>query len=313
MISSLISGKVDQIHYNEGDFVHKGQVLLTLDRGHLLNELDHKHLEEDYCLRELTDLKNLLANKDTDMVSVKYRLEYTNYQNQYKKVREQLKKALKEKTRFNSLYRDKFISEQEYDKLVYTESLLKNELSYLESNSFNNWQRDLARLQYDLNRIRTEISGIKKEIEYCKIIAPVSGKLEQFNGIYEGSNIQAGIQLASISPDTILIGEIYITPDHIGTIKEGQEVIIMVDAFDYREWGTLSGVICNIPDDFILMDNTPLYKVKCKPEQEYLTLRNGLQGKLKKGMTFQSRCLIARRSIAQLIAGRLDQWLNPNK
>ncbi len=313
VISSLISGKVDHIFCSEGDFVHKRQVLLTMDRGHLLNELNHKQMEEMYCRCELTDLKNLLSGKDTDMVSVKYRMEYTNYQNQHKKVNKQLKKASKEKQRFMNLYREKFISEQEYDELVHHESLMESELNYLESNSFNNWQNDLARLQYDLNRIRAEIAAIKKDIEYCKLIAPVSGHLEQFTGIYEESNIQAGTQLASISPDTMLIGEIYITPDHIGTIKEGQEVMITIDAFDYREWGILPGIITDIPDDFILIDNQPFYKVKCKPDRDYLLLKSGLQGKLKKGMTFQSRCLVARRSIAQLMVSRLDQWLNPNR
>jgi multidrug resistance efflux pump len=313
VINSLISGKIDHIFCSEGDFVHKGQVLLTMDHKHLLNELNHKKTEEMYGLFELTDLKNLLSGKDTDMVSVKYRMEFTNYHNQYKKVNKQLQKASKEKQRFMNLYMEQFISEQEYDELVHHESLLKSELNFLESNSYNNWQNDLARLQYDLNRIRAEIATIEKDIEYCKLIAPVSGYLAQFTGIYEGSNIQAGTQLASISPDTILIGEIYITPDHIGTIREGQEVMITIDAFDYREWGILSGIITDIPDDFILIDNQPFYKVKCKPDRDYLLLKSGLKGRLKKGMTFQSRCLVARRSIAQLMVSRLDQWLNPNR
>jgi len=313
VINSLISGKIDHILCSEGDFVHKGQVLLTMNRKHLLNELNHKQTEEMYYLRELTDLKKLLSGKDTNMVSVKYRMEYTKFQNQYNKVNKQLQKASKEKQRFMSLYMGKFISEQEYDELVYHESMLKSELNYLKSNAFNNWQSELAQLQYNLNRIRAEIAAIKKDIEYCELIAPVSGYLEQFTGIYEGSNIHVGTQLASISPDTMLIGEIYITPDHIGTIREGQEVMITIDAFDYREWGILSGIITDIPDDYIIVDNQPFYKVKCKPDRDYLLLRSGLKGKLKKGMTFQSRCIVSRRSIAQLMVSRLDQWLNPNR
>jgi HlyD family secretion protein len=50
-------------------------------------------------------------------------------------------------------------------------------------------------------------------------VAPVSGRIDQLSGIYEESIIQAGQQLAIITPDTLLIGEIYITPDDIGLIK----------------------------------------------------------------------------------------------
>jgi HlyD family secretion protein len=263
-------------------------------------------------VNEMKDLENLLTRRDTEMVSVKYKLEYNNFQSRIKKVEEELRKNTREKERYKDLYKEKYISDREYDDLVYAESIKESELAYVINSTYNNWQNELARLQYSVNQIRADITGIEKELEYCQITAPVSGYLEQFSGIYEGSNIQAGIQLASISPDTILIGEIYVTPAHIGTLNEGQDLLMMVDAFDYREWGTLHGIITDIPDDFILINNQPLFKVKCKPDRDFLSLKNGFQGKLKKGMTFQSRCLISRKSLSQLIFRRIDMHLNPS-
>jgi HlyD family secretion protein len=312
IISSLVAGKVEKIHCAEGDRVHRGQVLITLNRGHLLNDLNHKQFEEMLLNNEITDLENLLASRDTGMVSVKYRLEYNNFQSKIKKVEEELSKTTKEKERYQDLYKEQFISDQEFDDLVYAESLKKSELEYLMNSTYNNWQIELASLQYTMNQIRAAATRLEKELEYCDITAPVSGYLEQFTGIYEGSNIQQGIQLASISPDTVLIGEIYITPAHIGTIQEGQEIIMIVDAFDYREWGTLHGIITDIPDDFILVDNQPLFKVKCKPDRDFLLIRNGPRGRLKKGMTFQARCLVTRKSISRLIVSRIDRRLNPS-
>lgn len=311
-ISSLIAGKVEKIHCTEGDRVFRGQVLITLSNGNLRNDLGYQQYEEMLLINEISDLENLLGNRDTEMVSVKYRLEYNNFRSKIKKVEEELRKTTKEKERYNDLYKEKYISDQEFDDLLYAESLKESELEYLMNSTFNNWQNELARLQYTLNQTRAAITRIEKELEYCEISAPVSGHLEQFTGIYEGSNIQPGIQLASISPDTILIGEIYITPTHIGTIMEGQEIVMIVDAFDYREWGTLHGTITDIPDDFILIDNRPLFKAKCKPDRDFLLLKNGLQGKLKKGMTFQARCLVTRKSISQLIINRIDLRLNPS-
>lgn len=312
LISSLIAGKVEKIHCNDGDMVFRGQVLITLKREHLRIDLNHKKHEEMLLLNEITDLENLLAGKDTEMVSVKYRLEYTNFRSSIRMVEEELHKTTKEKERYKDLHREKYISDQEYDNLVYAELLKKSEFDYLMNSTYNKWQNELAELYYTINQLRTAITRTEKELEYSVIIAPVTGYLEQFTGIYEGSNIQPGIQLATISPDTVLIGEIYVTPTHIGKIKNGQEIMMIVDAFDYREWGTLHGIITDIPDDFILINNQPLFKVRCQPDRDFLSLKNGLQGKLKKGMTFQARCLVTRKSISQLILNRIDSGFNPS-
>ena len=312
LISSLIAGKVQKIHCNDGDMVQRGQVLITLNKEHLLNSLSHKKHEEMLLLNEITDLENLLAERDTEMVSVKYRLEYNNFRSSIKIAEEELSKSTKEKERYKDLHREKYISDQEYDDLVYTELLKESEFEYLTNTMYNKWQNELAELTYSINQLRSAIAMTEKELEHCEIVAPVTGYLEQFTGIYEGSNIQPGIQLATISPDTVLIGEIYVTPSHIGKIKEGQQIVMIIDAFDYREWGTLQGIITDIPDDFILINNHPSYKVRCQPEQDFLSLKNGIEGNLKKGMTFQARCLLTRKSISRLILNRIDSGFNPS-
>jgi HlyD family secretion protein len=175
----------------------------------------------------------------------------------------------------------------------------------------NRWQVELSRLRYQNGHTNSEISRIENELSQCEIIAPVSGRIDQLSGIYNGSVIHAGQDLATISPDTSLIGEVYITPDDIGLIKSDQEVILIIDAFDYREWGTIHGKIKDIPDDFILIDNQPVFIIKCMPDKDFLYLKNGIKGQLKKGMTFQARCIITTRSIAHLLIGRLDSWINP--
>ena len=310
-ITSLVPGRIDKIHCREGSFVEKGQLLITLECNQVRDEIEYYKYEKLLVSNEITDLINLLANKDTPMVSVKYRFEYNSYNKQLSKVQEQLNKARKEKERLNVLYLDKLISDKEYDDLIYAQSQLEKEVDYIVSATMNNWQIELSRLRYQIGHTRSEISRIENELSHCEIMAPVSGRIDQLSGIYEGSIIHAGQQLAVITPDTLLIGEIYITPDDIGLIKSDQEIILVIDAFDYREWGVIHGRIIDIPDDFILLDNQPVFRIKCMPGQDYLSLKNGFEGRLKKGMTFQARCIITTRSIAHLIAGKFDSWLNP--
>jgi HlyD family secretion protein len=117
--------------------------------------------------------------------------------------------------------------------------------------------------------------------------------------------------LATITPDTSIIGEVYVHPDDIGLLKKGQRVVFVIDAFDYREWGIIDGHIIDIPDDFILIENQPVFKIKCMPHRDFLSLKNGIKGQLKKGMTFQARFIVAKRSVAHLLTGRLDRLINP--
>jgi hypothetical protein len=51
--------------------------------------------------------------------------------------------------------------------------------------------------------------------------------------------------------------------------------------------------------------------VKCRLEQNEVTLKNGYSAMLKKGMTFQARCLLSRRSLLQLLGDKTGKWLNP--
>ena len=65
--------------------------------------------------------------------------------------------------------------------------------------------------------------------------------------------------------------------------------------------------------DFVEMENQPLYRIKCRIKQQQLSLQNGYSASLKKGMTFQARCMVSRRTLFQLLTDKAEDWLNPVK
>jgi HlyD family secretion protein len=144
------------------------------------------------------------------------------------------------------------------------------------------------------------------------ILAPVSGSLEEFSGIFPGSVLQVGKSIGIISPDTGLIGEIYISSKDIAYLKASQEVRIQVDAFPSREWGMINAEIAEISKDCIWLNQQAVYRVKCHFLQTRLVLKNGYEGELRKGMTFQARCMVASRSLFQLLTDKADNWLDPS-
>jgi HlyD family secretion protein len=85
-----------------------------------------------------------------------------------------------------------------------------------------------------------------------------------------------------------------------------------VNAFNYNQWGLANGKVIDISNDIHFIDEKPMFKVKCKLDYNYLQLKNGYKGYLKKGMTLQARFQITERTLWQLLYDKVDDWMNPN-
>jgi HlyD family secretion protein len=53
------------------------------------------------------------------------------------------------------------------------------------------------------------------------------------------------------------------------------------------------------------------FRVKCKPEKTFLSLKNGYKAEIKKGMSLSTRILVIRRSLYHLLFDKADKWFNP--
>jgi HlyD family secretion protein len=143
------------------------------------------------------------------------------------------------------------------------------------------------------------------------LVAPVDGVIQGMNHIYEGSVLQQGETIGVISPESTMIAECFVPPRDVGLLKRGQETWFQIDAFDYNYFGALKGEILSIEDDYNLVDNQPVFKVRCGFDSSRVALRNGFTGELKKGLTLQARFIVAERTLWQLLFDKLDDWLNP--
>ncbi len=56
-----------------------------------------------------------------------------------------------------------------------------------------------------------------------------------------------------------------------------------------------------------------MFRVLCSLNQEFLTLKNGFKGQLKKGMLVNARFELTERSLFDLLYDKMDDWLNPSR
>ncbi len=58
---------------------------------------------------------------------------------------------------------------------------------------------------------------------------------------------------------------------------------LTVNAFDYNYLGILTGKIVSIDKNFTMVENQPVFKVRCSFDAKQLHLKNGFRGHIKKG------------------------------
>jgi HlyD family secretion protein len=209
------------------------------------------------------------------------------------------------------LFSDRVISGKEYhDKK--TEALkLTAACQAFTSQQKTSWEAALSDLNSNQVKLMAQHEQLIDEKNQYEVRAPVSGTLQGLSAKYEGGLVQAGEVLCELSPETDLIAECFIETQDIGFLKVNQKVNFSIDAFNYNFFGIITGRVKSIDNDYTTLAERPVFKVRCSFDTSQLQLKNGYRGQLKKGLTIHARFLIARRTIAQLLFDKLDNWLNP--
>jgi multidrug resistance efflux pump len=315
-IKASITEFVDSVFICEGRKINKGDTILTFRTNASNYKINYQQGRLQDLQQHLDDLRHLSkGDKPAVFHSDTRRQEYVYFLKQQTEYETNLEKAAKEYERNKALFDKKVISEEEFDQYYFEYTKATNQLASLQDNQLSKWQTDMNTYINSYNEMLSTLKLEEKEKDMYAVTSPVSGTLDQFRGIYKGSNIQAGTSLAIVSPDSTLFIEVYTSPRNIGYIKEGMPVNVQVESFNYNEWGTVEGKVVDISSDFFA-DNASgnvYYKVKCSMEKEYLLHKKGLKGNLKKGMTVSAHFMVTRRSLFDLLYKKMDDWMNPSQ
>ena len=313
-IRANITEFVDSVFIKEGQILNQGDTILVFRRSSSDYQIQYQEKRIKDFQEHLNDLSVLVKGGKPKIFSSGTRQqEYALFIQQINEYETTLEKAKKDLERTRQLFDKKVVSEEEYEKYQYEYNRVKNELSSLRNSQLSKWQSDLNAYSNLLEEMQMSMNRELKSKDLYVVTSPVSGTLDQFRGIYQGSSVQAGSLLAIISPDSTLYAEVYVSPRNIGYIYLGMPVNIQVSSFNYNEWGTISGEVAEISSDF-LTDNSgngAFYKVKCNLKKNQLVRKNGVTGKLKKGMNISSHFMITKRSVFDLIYRKMDDWINP--
>ena len=316
-LKSSISTVIDSIYFKEGDTVNRGDIIIQLRKENIaikktMNDFEinqrHHFIGDLMALTRHTNFEPPLLNI---LSSPLYKQQCSRFIYALSEQNAQLKKVKKELHIDSVLNVDEVIAPKEmFDKQIEYERLIAN-IRATKEQQIATWQQELAKYELEKSQYENANRQLNEDSVFYSIKAPVNGVLQSFNKYYIGSLVQAGDVLAVISPQAELLAECYINPKDVGLLKIQQQCLFQVDAFDYNYFGILTGKILSIDNDYTILDNKPVFKVRCILDDKQLHLKNGFTGNIKKGMTLQTRFVVTRRSLWQLLFDKIDDWINP--
>ena len=324
ILYSIHSGRIKEYFLRENMMVQKGDLMYTIENEALTQRQNHSI--ESIALKDqyIIDLKTAIGTSyrpDTiitltgqlpTFVTLACKQSYLNFLQKIAEAHVRSNKAKNDLRRQLLLYQQRVIPDVEFESFKFEFEKSQNDIIQIIESIRSQWHGELKLHSEEKRELEQELRSIQKEKEELFVRAPVRGTLMDLAGIYPGSYVHINQKLGQISPDTSLRVIAYLPPNDIGLIHKGMQVIIQVDAFQYNQWGTVTGHVLELSQDIRMIDNKPLFEVRCSLDKDYLQLRSGQQGFLKKGMTLKARFMVTQRSLWQLLYDKLDVWVNPN-
>lgn len=314
-IKSLSSGTLAEVKIKDNQPVNKDQILFVVTSIALDTQLTINKGQQEEKEKYIKDLEQLTDNYNSAApLSALYKQELRSFKENLRIKERQRAYAMNGVRRLRKLYNKGSASRVELENVEIELNRATGEIQNFRSEKLNKWQSDLATLRSETKSLQSQAQQMNEQKGMSTIKAPMAGSIQLTSGKTAGSTIQAGESLAILSPDSNLLAECYVTPRDIGLIREGMKVKFQIDAFNYNEWGMISGQVADVAKDFVMEQNQqPIYKIKCKLDKKELQLKNGYTGKLKKGMSMRGIFVVTRRSLMQLLYDNVDDWLNPVK
>jgi HlyD family secretion protein len=305
-ILAPVQGVINEIYLSENQYANKGDSIISFESEKESLQKTLIESELNFLNLCLFDLGALMDTHKEGMLfrSVKYQLDYEQYLENLKEYDLRISLMKTDFQRIQKLYKDKYISEKEFDESTLKYNLLVAEKNKLVFEKKKQWTNELNEFEMRKTSLIKSLSEIDFFLEKSVLAAPVSGIVQGIRSRFIGEFCTLGTTLYRLIPDTGLIAEVYIPPKDIGFILTGQKVRLLIDSYDFRYYGVIEAKCLSISNDIETAENQALFRVLCSiPPETCLRYRDNrvVPGK---GMTLNAQFLIAEKSLWQLLTDK---------
>lgn len=318
VVRSLISATIQSIHCKDGSSVKKGDTLILFQQPNYAAQKEYIAQKINNCTKLIDDLKLLTQQDVWKDSTIPQRLQTAVYRSQYLHFYDQLqekdilsKKLQKDILLYDPLLREKVIAPNEFADIRFQllQALAVFQLQI--SKQISQWQYELIEQQKLLVEYKAENNNLSSNAQSYIVKAPITGTVLMQDPLYTGTAVLPSGELLSISPVHDLIVECWISPSDRVTIYHEQTITYSIPEIRSQMSTTLQGKVISIAEDYTLVNNKPMFRVKCSLNQTRVQLQNGFSYVLGRGLLLETRFFLARKSCWELLYQQLYDWFNP--
>ena len=316
-----VGGRIIEIRLKDNQTISKGDTLLIVDSSLPRQQSNILSQRSNLLIQLLKDTGKLVRFAEMDdysklnpeFLTDQYKVSWVKFIQEYEDRKLIMNQAERTYKRYKILYDRTAITLSEIEEFKFEYEKAVSDQSMLINLQKSHWEMEAAGYRAELSELYSREAEVEEQNKLFTLRAPVDGSVQNLAGFQAGSWVFTNQKIAEISPDTQLLAICYVDPTDIGLVRKGQSVNFQIDAFNYNQWGLISGKVIEISDDIIITESgLTAFKVRCLLDQDYLELKNHFKGYLRKGMSFTARFNVTERNLFDLLYDKLDNWLNPN-
>lgn len=314
-VSVGVDGFVESVHLVEASEVEAREVLVTIRARPTQARIET--LDEDLARVEAAtaDLRSMMSAADgwkrvaDGLVTVEYRHAARELSARLVEVDLRVANELRELELLELQLEKEIVARVAVASQRYEFEHAQAQRSLLLEATLGRWAEDLAHREEEARALGAQREQLTETMALHVVRSPTGGSVEEVLALSPGSFIRAGTRVAVISPNAELVGEVFLPSRDVGLVRRGGPVVLRIDAFNPHEWGVLTGEVTSISGDILETSSGPIFRVRTSLNRTFLELGSGHRGNLRKGMTFEARFLVARRTLWQLLRDKVEDWV----
>jgi len=306
IIQNLEGGILAQLHVAEGDVVEAGQTLARLYGTEYQSAVDQisseiaaletrrLRLEAEMAGLDAFDVPEDTAHRVPAIVASERALlkaRRSEYSARVAGERAVLEQAAQERDLLEKMYKREVAPLIEVTRARKAFSDAENRLSEAITTTEMERAQDYSKTQAELASLRQKLQLAQDQLRRTVLVAPMRGVVNKLSVTTIGGVVRSGEEIMQLIPvDEDVFIEAKVNPRDIAAVREGQEAVIKLTAYDATIFGSLKGRVTFVSADTFkderasTPDGNPHYKVMLQLDRSQLTgrlqnvdLRPGMQ------------------------------------
>lgn len=301
IIQSLEGGILTKLDVQEGDIVHKGQVLAQLDPTRFASNVGESQslliASQATAARlrsEVSDTPLVFpeeVKKDSELIKAEtalYNSRRVNLESSISGLKQALQLVKQELAMTEPLVIKGAASEVEVLRLKREANDLQNKINDARNQYYVKSREELSKANADIEQQLQVVRGRTDTLNRTTFRAPMRGIVKEIAVTTQGGVIPQNGKLMTIVPlDERLLIEARISPRDIAFIHPGQNALVKITAYDYSIFGGLKGKVTVISPDTIrdeVKQDQFYYRVYIRTDADKLYNKNGVVFNITPGM-----------------------------